>query len=134
MVLFFWLADDFRDFYYQKFFLGQFAALFNAGSSREYFVGAMRIISISFLFAGINVAYQGIYQALDGGMGIACNLTSQADDYYFTVSRNFFCFSKNGQAGVSLIWWAFPITEFAACLLGCVFLRRIRKNKVESLQ
>ena len=49
-------------------FSGQFAALFNAGSSREYFVGAMRIISISFLFAGINVAYQGIYQALDGGM------------------------------------------------------------------
>ena len=47
-------------------FSGQFAALFNAGSSREYFVGAMRIISISFLFAGINVAYQGIYQALDG--------------------------------------------------------------------
>lgn len=36
--------------------------------SREYFVGAMRIISVSFLFAGINVAYQGIYQALDGGV------------------------------------------------------------------
>ena len=28
----------------------------------------MRIISVSFLFAGINVAYQGIYQALDGGV------------------------------------------------------------------
>ena len=37
-----------------------FASLFNAGQSREYFFGAMRIISISFLFAGINVAYQGI--------------------------------------------------------------------------
>ena len=42
--------------------------MFNAGQSREYFIGAMRIISISFLFAGINVAYQGIYQALDGGI------------------------------------------------------------------
>ncbi len=28
----------------------------------------MRVISVSFLFAGINVAYQGIYQALDGGL------------------------------------------------------------------
>lgn len=37
-----------------------FATLFNAGQSRAYFIGAMRIISISFLFAGINVAYQGI--------------------------------------------------------------------------
>ena len=49
-------------------FPSSFATLFNAGSSREYFIGAMRIISISFIFAGINVAYQGIYQALDGGM------------------------------------------------------------------
>ena len=49
-------------------FPGAFATLFNAGQSREYFIGAMRIISISFLFAGINVAYQGIYQALDGGI------------------------------------------------------------------
>ena len=108
-------------------FSGQFAALFNAGSSREYFVGAMRIISISFLFAGINVAYQGIYQALDGGMeSLVISLLRQMIIILPLV--------KNGQAGVSLIWWAFPITEFAACLLGCVFLRRIRKNKVESLQ
>ena len=42
--------------------------MFNAGQSREYFIGAMRVISVSFLFAGINVAYQGIYQALDGGV------------------------------------------------------------------
>ena len=34
-----------------------FAGLFNAGQSREYFIDAMRIISISFLFAGVNVAY-----------------------------------------------------------------------------
>ena len=41
-----------------------FATLFNAGQSRVYFISAMRVISVSFLFAGINVAYQGIYQAL----------------------------------------------------------------------
>ena len=35
---------------------------------KNIFIGAMRVISLSFLFAGINVAYQGIYQALDGGM------------------------------------------------------------------
>jgi len=115
-------------------FSGQFAALFNAGSSREYFVGAMRIISISFLFAGINVAYQGIYQALDGGMeSLVISLLRQMI-IILPLAEFFSVLVKNGQAGVSLIWWAFPITEFAACLLGCVFLRRIRKNKVESLQ
>ena len=115
-------------------FSGQFAALFNAGSSREYFVGAMRIISISFLFAGINVAYQGIYQALDGGMeSLVISLLRQMI-IILPLAEIFSVLVKNGQAGVSLIWWAFPITEFAACSLGCVFLRRIRKNKVESLQ
>ena len=115
-------------------FPGQFAALFNAGSSREYFVGAMRIISISFLFAGINVAYQGIYQALDGGMeSLVISLLRQMI-IILPLAEIFSVLVKNGQAGVSLIWWAFPITEFAACLLGCVFLRRIRKNKMESLQ
>ena len=115
-------------------FSGQFAALFNAGSSREYFVGAMRIISISFLFAGINVAYQGIYQALDGGMeSLVISLLRQMI-IILPLAEIFSVLVKNGQAGVSLSWWAFPITEFAACLLGCVFLRRIRKNKVESLQ
>lgn len=115
-------------------FPGQFAALFNAGSSREYFVGAMRVISISFLFAGINVAYQGIYQALDGGMeSLVISLLRQMI-IILPLAEIFSVLVKNGQAGVSLIWWAFPITEFAACLLGCVFLRRIRKNKVDCLQ
>ena len=115
-------------------FPGQFAALFNAGSSREYFVGAMRVISISFLFAGINVAYQGIYQALDGGMeSLVISLLRQMI-IILPLAEIFSILVKNGQAGVSLIWWAFPITEFAACLLGCVFLRRIRKNKVDCLR
>lgn len=115
-------------------FPGQFAALFNAGSSREYFVGAMRIVSISFLFAGINVAYQGIYQALDGGMeSLVISLLRQMI-IILPLAEIFSILVKNGQAGVSLIWWAFPITEFASCLLGCVFLRRIQKNKVDCLQ
>lgn len=29
------------------------------------------------------------------------------------------------QTGVSLIWWAFPITEVISCLVGYVFLKRI---------
>lgn len=45
----------------------------------------------------------------------------------------FSVFARNGQMGVSLIWWAFPITEFVSCLVGYVFLKRIRKNKVENL-
>lgn len=45
----------------------QFAILFNAADSREYFIQAMRIVSLSFIFAGINISLQAIYQAFDGG-------------------------------------------------------------------
>ena len=45
----------------------------------------------------------------------------------------FSIFVRNGQMGVALIWWSFPITEFIACLAGYVFLKKIERNKVESL-
>ena len=114
-------------------FPGAFATLFNAGQSREYFIGAMRIISISFIFAGINVAYQGIYQALDGGIeSLVISLLRQLV-IILPLAGIFSIFARNGQMGISLIWWAFPITEMIACLVGYVFLKRIRKNKVARL-
>ena len=114
-------------------FPGAFAILFNAGQSREYFIGAMRIISISFIFAGINVAYQGIFQALDGGLeSLVISLLRQLV-IILPLAGIFSIFVRNGQTGVSLIWWSFLITEFIACLAGYVFLKKIERNKVESL-
>ena len=115
-------------------FPGAFATLFNAGQSRFYFIGAMRVISISFLFAGINVAYQGIYQALNGGMeSLVISLLRQLV-IILPLAGIFSTIVRNGHAGVSLIWWAFPITELIACLAGYAFLKRIRKTKVDSLK
>ena len=114
-------------------FPNAFASLFNAGQSRAYFIGAMRIISISFIFAGINVAYQGIYQALNGGLeSLVISLLRQLV-IILPLAAIFSVFVRNGQIGVSLIWWAFPITEFISCLAGYVFLKKIQRNKVEKL-
>lgn len=116
-----------------EFFPNAFASLFNAGQSREYFIGAMRIISISFIFAGINVAYQGIYQALNGGLeSLVISLLRQLV-IILPLAAIFSVFVRNGQIGVSLIWWAFPITEFVSCLVGYVFLKKIQRNKVDKL-
>ena len=110
-------------------FPGAFATLFNAGESRVYFISAMRVISVSFLFAGINVTYQGIYQALDGGVeSLVISLLRQLV-IILPLAGIFSLFVRNGQIGVSLIWWAFPITEVIACLVGYLFLKRIRKNE-----
>lgn len=121
--------DGCRNFDYGA-FPESFAGLFNAGQSREYFIDAMRIISISFLFAGVNVAYQGIYQALNGGIeSLVISLLRQLV-IILPLAGVFSIFVRNGQMGVSLIWWAFPITEFLSCLVGYVLLKRIKKYRV----
>lgn len=115
-------------------FPGAFATLFNAGQSREAFIGAMRVISVSFIFAGINVAYQGIYQALESGIeSLVISLLRQLL-LILPLAGIFSAFVRNGQAGVTLLWWAFPITEVLACLVGYIFLKKIRRNKVERLK
>ena len=115
-------------------FPGAFATLFNAGQSREYFIGAMRIISISFIFAGINVAFQGIFQALEGGIeSLVISLLRQLV-IILPLAGIFSIVVRYGNAGVSLIWWAFPITELVSCLVGYVFLKRINKNKVDTIK
>lgn len=115
-------------------FPGAFATLFNAGQSREAFIGAMRVISVSFIFAGINVAYQGIYQALESGIeSLVISLLRQLL-LILPLAGIFSAFVRNGQARVTLIWWAFPITEVLACLVGYGFLKKIQKKKVERLR
>lgn len=107
-----------------------FATLFNAGQSRIYFISAVRIISISFLFTGINIAFQGVYQALNGGMeSLVVSLLRQA----ILILPLAWGFSKlviQYDMDVSLIWYAFVITEVLSCVVGWVFLRRIEKKKM----
>ena len=111
-----------------------FAGIFNAGQSREYFFDAMRIVSISFIFAGINVAYQGIYQALDGGIqSLVISLLRQLV-IILPLACGFSLLVRNGQADNSLIWWAFPITELLSCAGGYIFLKKIKKTKVDVLE
>lgn len=107
-----------------------FATLFNAGQSRIYFISAVRIISISFVFAGVNIAFQGVYQALNGGMeSLIVSLLRQA----ILILPLAWGFSKlviQYDMDVSLIWYAFVITEVLSCVVGWVFLRRIEKKKM----
>lgn len=78
------------------------------------------------------MAYQGIYQALDGGMeSLVISLLRQLI-IILPLTGIFSFFVRSGHIGVSLIWWAFPITEVTACIVGYLFLKRINKNKVEA--
>lgn len=107
-----------------------FATLFNAGQSRIYFISAVRIISISFVFAGVNIAFQGVYQALNGGMeSLVVSLLRQAI-LILPLAWEFSKLVIQYDRDVSLIWYAFVITEVLSCVVGWVFLRRIEKKKM----
>ena len=103
---------------------GAFAALFNAGQSREYFIGAMRIISISFIFAGICIICSSFFQAL--GSSIYSMLVSFVRQIIFLVPCAYI-FSRTGN--VNLVWWAWPIAELASVALSVFFFVRVKKKK-----
>ena len=63
----------------------------------------MRIISISFIFAGINIAFQGIYQALDGGIeSLIISLLRQLI-IILPLAGAFSALVRNGQGNISLM-------------------------------
>lgn len=100
---------------------------------RRYLIEAMRYVSLSFIFAGINIAYQGIFQALDSGLqSLLISLFRQA----VFILPLVYIFSqltiKNGEMSL-LIWLAFLITELATAVIAFGFMRGIRKRKVSIL-
>lgn len=114
-------------------FPNQFAILFNAGSSKEYFIQAMRIVSISFIFAGINISFQAIYQALDSGIqSLMISLLRQLI-LILPLAGLSASLAKSGNADASLIWWAFVITEVLTCFVGIILLVKIKKDKISKL-
>ena len=105
-----------------------FANMFGlSGETEAICVAAMRIVSISFLFAGFNISFQGIYQALNAGpQSLVISILRQ----FVLVIPVAFCFSNmviSGSASKSIIWMTFIIAELITAVIGYIMLRRIVK-------
>lgn len=103
--------------------------LFNASPEMlEIGVPAMRIISISFLFAGFSIIVSTIFQAFGKGtFGLYVSFTRQV----IVLIPLAYLFSLTGN--VDTIWWSFPVSELVSALLCVYFLRVIFKKYVEPL-
>lgn len=108
-----------------------FSGIFGVdGETLKLFIGAMRIVSISFIFAGANIAFQGIYQALDGGMeSLVISLCRQLILVFPPVLLFTHIAIKNTNASW-LVWTAFPIAECLTMLIGIILLKRLYCNKI----
>lgn len=115
-------------------FAGKFATVFGlSGETENLCIDAMRIVSLCFVFSGINVALQGIFQALDSGFeSLIISVLRQAI-IILPLAWIFARIVMNNPDRVWLIWTSFPITELITAIVGYILIKRIRKSKLADL-
>jgi Na+-driven multidrug efflux pump len=86
-------------------------------------IPALRIISLSFIFAGFCVVASSVFQAL--GKSIYSLFLSFGRQLVVLVPVAYFI-SLTGND--KLVWLSFPIAEIMSVTLAAIFLRRLLKN------
>jgi Na+-driven multidrug efflux pump len=101
-----------------------------SGDTQALCISAMRIISISFVFAGANVAFQGIFQALNSGIESLIISVCRQFLFVLPVAWIFAKIVINGSAASWLVWFTFIISEVVSAAISALLMLRIYKNKV----
>jgi putative MATE family efflux protein len=115
-------------------FAKPFSALFGlSGETQSYFVSAMRIISISFVFAGTNIAFQGIFQALNGGLQSLIISICRQLIFVLPVAYLFAKLAKDSLNLVWTIWLTFPIAEVVSIVIAIFLAKYIYEHQVKPL-
>lgn len=104
-------------------------ALFDAGEDMLAIgVPALRIISISFVFAGVCIALSSVFQAL--GKGIYSMCISFARQLVVLVPAAYLL-SLSGN--VNAVWWSFPIAEIASITVSLLLFRHVYKTIIAKI-
>lgn len=115
-------------------FATPFSRIFGlSGETENLCVSAMRVISVSFIFAGANVAFQGIFQALDSGIESLIISVCRQILFILPVAYGFSLLAIQNPVNDWMVWLTFPIGEFVSAVIACIFMKKIIKNKVEGL-
>lgn len=103
--------------------------LFNASDNMlEIGVVALRIICLSFIFAGASIVFSSVFQAL--GHGFISMFISMARQLFVLLPA---AYLLSLMGNVNLIWWSFIIAEVAAISLSIVMYIRIYNKIIKPL-
>ncbi len=103
--------------------------LFNASDNMlEIGVVALRIICLSFIFAGASIVFSSVFQAL--GHGFISMFISMARQLFVLLPA---AYLLSLMGNVNLIWWSFIIAEIAAISLSIVMYIRIYNKIIKPL-
>ncbi|MDO4268700.1 MAG: MATE family efflux transporter [Eubacteriales bacterium] len=116
-------------------FARPFSTLFGlSGETEALCVSAIRIISISYVFAGLNISLQGVFQALDSGLPSL--VISVCRQFLFVIPAAWLLASlviKNADTPVWIVWFSFLIAEALSAAIACLFLRTVWRTKIRVL-
>ena len=89
----------------------------------------MRIVSLGFLFAGLCIAFQGIFQALECGIQslviFLCRQVLFVLPPVWLLTR-----TVTGAADVSRVWWPLALGEAATLVVALIMFRSVYRKKV----
>ena len=112
-----------------------FSSLFGlSGETQELCISAMRIISLSFIFAGINIAYQGIFQALDGGIESLIISVLRQFLFVLPVAWGFSLLARKSIDMIWTVWMTFIIAEVLSCIIATIFMKKINQKIIVDLE
>ncbi len=108
-----------------------FTSMFGlSGETQNMCISAMRVISISLIFVGANVAYQGIFQALDGGLESLVISVGRQFLFVLPVAWGFSIIARADNTKLWLVWMTFIIAEGISTAISFVFMQKINKKKI----
>lgn len=111
-----------------------FSAMFGlSGETQTICVNAMRIISLSFIFAGMNIAYQGIFQALDGGLESLIISILRQFLFVLPVAWSFSLLARQDINLIWTVWLTFIIAEGLSCAIAALFMKKLNRKVVAKM-
>lgn len=102
-----------------------------SGETKQICISAMRVISISFVFAGANIAYQGIFQALESGKESLVISVCRQFLFVLPVAWAFSYMVGDNVEATWLVWITFIIAEGASCLIAVMLMKNVRRKKIQ---
>jgi putative MATE family efflux protein len=108
----------------------QLLAMFDASEHMlEIGVPALRILSLSFFFAGYTIIVISSFQALGNGV---YSLIVSASRQLIIILPFAYLFARF--LGLSKVWWAIPLAEIVAVIMTACFFQKIKHEKIEPLE
>lgn len=112
-------------------FANPFANAFSlSGETESVFISAMRIITISFIFAGINIALQGVFQALNRGVESLMVSLGRQLVFVLPVAWIFAQLVLKSNTDSYIVWITFPIAETVTLIISCLLMRNVNKKVI----